>query len=169
MSGLAAYFNWKVALIWHTTFCCFAMLQGLPILGMIWLIINAYVFILLLRAVYGPPDDEHSNRIMAWYCYTLSIFTDFISLCAYGQHIVNERGSAFLAEFVIIMAVFILIPKPIFSYFLSKSSQKDRLRRISRNSISAAEVPARLPDERINLSAFKYSLHISVSISCLIH
>lgn len=125
MSGIGAYFNWKIALYWHTIFFSFAMLQELPILGMLWLIINTFVFILLLRAVYGPVEDKHSNRGMAWYFYTLSIFTDFLSLCIFGQHIVNEKDFVFLAVFVLVMAVFILIPKPLFAYFLLKSLQND--------------------------------------------
>merc|ERR1712087_251467 len=40
-----------------------------------------------------------------------------------GQHIVDEKG--FLAVFVLVMAVFILIPKPIFAYFLLKSLRND--------------------------------------------
>eukprot|EP00483_Globobulimina_turgida_P002723 UN02728 len=123
MAGLTSLFNWKVALIWHTIFFSFAMLQELPILGMLWLIINTFVFLLLLRAVYGPIDDKQANRGMAWYFYVLSVFTDFLSLCIFGQHTINEKE--FLAVFVLVMAVFILLPKPIFSYYLLKSLKND--------------------------------------------
>eukprot|EP01084_Bolivina_argentea_P252279 423419_1 len=117
--GLTTFFNWKVALIWHTIFFSGAMLPELPILGMLWFVINTFVFLLLLRAVYGPVDDKSANRGMAWYFYILSVFTDFISLCIYGQHIINQ--TAFLAVFVLVMAIFILIPKPLFAYYLLKS------------------------------------------------
>eukprot|EP00483_Globobulimina_turgida_P006574 UN06584 len=60
---------------------------------------------------------------MAWYFYILSVFTDFLSLCVFGQHIINEK--AFLAVFVLVMAVFILLPKPLFCYFLLKSLKND--------------------------------------------
>ena len=121
--AISDFFNWKIALIWHTIFFSFAMLQELPILGMLWLIINTFVFLLLLRAVYGPPEDKHSNRGMAWYFYTLSIITDFLSLCVFGQHIVDYKE--FLSVFVLVMAVFILLPKPIFCYFLLQSLKND--------------------------------------------
>ena len=78
---------------------------------------------LLLRAVYGPLDDKQSNRGMAWYFYLLSIGTDFLSLVVFGQHIVNTKG--FLSVFVLVMAIFILVPKPIFAYFLLKSLQNE--------------------------------------------
>ena len=123
MSGLASFLNWKVALVWHTVFYSFAMLQEFPILGMLWLIINTFVFLLLLRAVYGPAEDKHSNRGMAWYFLTLSIATDFLSMCIFGQHIVDE--TAYLAVFVLVCAVFMLLPKPLFAYFLLKSLQID--------------------------------------------
>jgi len=92
-------------------------------LGMLWLIINTFVFLLLLRAVYGPSEDQHSNRAMAWYFLTLSIVTDFLSMCIFGQHIVDE--TAYLAVFVLVCAVFMLLPKPLFAYVLLKSLQND--------------------------------------------
>eukprot|EP01083_Nonionella_stella_P044067 118810_1 len=119
--GLASFFNWKVALIWHTIFFSFAMLQQLPLLGMLWLVINTFVFLLLLRAVYGPVDDKQSNRAMAWYFYILSVFTDVISLIVFGQHV---KGS-YLGTFVLVMACFILIPKPAFVYYLLKDLQNE--------------------------------------------
>ena len=123
MPSVTKFFNWKVALIWHTIFFSFALLEQLPMLGMLWLIINTFVFLLLLRAVYGPIDDKHSNRGMAWYFYVLSIFTDFLSLCVFGHHVI--KSEQFMAVFILIMAIFILIPKPLFAYFLLKSLQND--------------------------------------------
>merc|ERR1712176_202515 len=47
-----------------------------------------------------------------------------MSLVIFGQHIVNDKG--FLAVFVLVMAVFILVPKPIFAYFLLRSLQNEQ-------------------------------------------
>ena len=92
-------------------------------LGMLWLIINTFVFLLLLRSVYGPSEDKFSNRAMAWYFYALSICTDFLTLCIFGHHVVKE--DVFLSTFVLVMAIFLMIPKPLFAYFLLKSLQNE--------------------------------------------
>mmetsp|Transcript_62016 Transcript_62016/g.98721 ORF Transcript_62016/g.98721 Transcript_62016/m.98721 type:complete len:222 (+) Transcript_62016:82-747(+) len=123
MAGIASFFNWKVALIYHTICYSLALLQEIPQLGMLWLIINTFVFLLLLRAVYGPPEDKQSNRGMAWYFYVLSIPTDILSLSVNGSYILHEKQ--FMAAFVVVMAVFMLIPKPFFAYFLLKSLQNE--------------------------------------------
>jgi len=83
-------------------------------LGQLWFIINCFVFILLLRATYAPSS---SARLMAWYIYCLSIFTDIISLIAFTGR-VNDGG---IKTFVFVMALFLLIPKPVFLFFLRKS------------------------------------------------
>eukprot|EP01084_Bolivina_argentea_P078499 142461_1 len=121
--GIKDLLNWKIALIWHTIFFSLALLQQYFVLGMVWTIINVFVFLLLLRAVYGPEEDKHSNRGMAWYFYALSIVTDFLSLCIFGQW--TSDSHSFLSVFILVMAVFILLPKPLMSYFLLKLLQTD--------------------------------------------
>ena len=121
--AITALFNWKTALIWQTVFFSLALLQQTFYLGMLWLVINVFVFLLLLRAVYGPEEDKHSNRGMAWYFYALSIFTDFLSLCVFGEWV--SHWHVFLSVFVLVMAVFMLLPKPIFAYFLLKLLKTD--------------------------------------------
>mmetsp|Transcript_22447 Transcript_22447/g.36006 ORF Transcript_22447/g.36006 Transcript_22447/m.36006 type:complete len:223 (+) Transcript_22447:119-787(+) len=123
MVDTSVIFGWKSAMIWHTIFYSLALLQEMPQLGMLWLIINTFVFLLLLRAVYGPADDEKSNRAMAWYFYVLSVGTDFLSLCVNGTYILH--ADTFMAKFVVVMACFMLIPKPFYAFFLLKSLKDD--------------------------------------------
>jgi len=111
--ALEDYFCWKQALFVHTIFYCLGLLQQDFYLGQLWFIINCFVFILLLRATYQPSP---SARLMAWYIYCLSIFTDIISMVAFTGR-VNKGG---IKTFVFVMAIFLLIPKPIFLFFLRK-------------------------------------------------
>jgi len=108
-------FGWKSALIVETVFFFLALLQEYFYLGLLWVIVNCFTIILLLRASYS---DMPSSRLMAWYIYCLSMFTDLISLCVFGSDL-SDGGS--LMTFVLVMAIFLLLPKPIFAFFLHQS------------------------------------------------
>jgi len=110
--ALADWFSWKQALIVQTIFYSLALLQQDFFLGQLWFIINCFTLLLLLRAAYS---DSPSGRLMAWYIYCLSIFTDILSLSVFG-HDLDEYGDVY--TFVLVMAIFLLIPKPIFAFFL---------------------------------------------------
>jgi hypothetical protein len=109
--ALADWFSWKQALIVQTIFYSLALLQQDFFLGQLWFIINCFT-LLLLRAAYS---DSPSGRLMAWYIYCLSIFTDILSLSVFG-HDLDEDGDVY--TFVLVMAIFLLIPKPLFAFFL---------------------------------------------------
>jgi hypothetical protein len=111
--GIQKWFGWKQALIVQSVFYSLGLLQQDFYLGQLWFIINCFVLLLLLRATYS---DSASGRLMAWYIYCLSIFTDLISFIAFG-HDLDGGGTK---TFVLVMAIFLLLPKPLFLFFLYK-------------------------------------------------
>jgi len=113
--GIADWFGWKQALIVETIFFSLGLLQQDFYLGQLWFIINTFTLLLLLRATYS---ESTSGRLMAWYIYFLSIFTDILSMIVFGKALGDAGG---VSTFVLVMAVFLLLPKPIFVFFLYQS------------------------------------------------
>lgn len=111
--GIESWFGWKQALIVQTIFYSLGLLQQDFYLGQLWFIINCFTLLLLLRAAYS---ESPSSRLMAWYIYCLSIFTDLISLITFG----NDLTGGGVVTFVLVMAIFLLLPKPLFLFFLYK-------------------------------------------------
>jgi len=109
--AIADWFSWKQALIVQSVFYSLGLLQQFFYIGQLWFIINCFVLLLLLRATYS---DNASFRLMAWYAYTFSIFTDILSLSVFG----NWLSGGGIGTFVLVMAIFLLLPKPIFVFFL---------------------------------------------------
>jgi len=108
----ANWINWKQALFFQTIFYSLALLQQDFFLGQLWFIMNCFCLLLLLRAAYS---ENAGGRLMAWYVYTLSIVTDILSLSIFG-HNLDSSGDVY--TFVLVMAIFLLLPKPVFAYFL---------------------------------------------------
>jgi len=109
--SLTDYLNWKLALVVHTIFYSLGLLEQGFYLGQLWFIINTFVLLLLLRSAYSTSP---SSWLMTWYLYCLSIFTDLISLITFGSDLTGGGTPTF----VLVMAIFLLLPKPVFLYFL---------------------------------------------------
>jgi len=106
-------FNQPVALLWHLLFFTLAIVQDRWFdLGLLWFLVNALVLMFLFRVVYV---GSASNRLICWYLYVLSMFTDFISLIVFGD----------VSAFRTVMAVCVLIVKPIFGFFEWKKLKAD--------------------------------------------
>jgi len=103
--GIADWFGWKQALIVETIFFSLGLLQQDFYLGQLWFIINTFTLLLLLRATYS---ESTSGRLMAWYIYFLSIFTDILSMIVFGKALGDAGG---VSTFVLVMAVFFVITK----------------------------------------------------------
>jgi len=104
------WLGWKQAFIVHTIFYSLGLLQQGFYLGQLWFIINCFVWLLLMRSAYSP---SRTSYLMTWYLYCLSIVTDMISFIAFG-HDLTYGGTP---TFVLVMAIFLLLPKPLFLFF----------------------------------------------------
>lgn len=116
---------------------------------LLWLVVNIFVLALLLRAVYGPINDKSSNQIMAWYFYVVSIITDLLSLIVFGSDNTNKYNYNHGGRmFVLIMSIFLFIPKIPFSYFLYQSLVAKGFS--IKNGLSNFDHQSLVPGEEIN-------------------
>jgi len=101
------------ALIWHLLFFSLAIVEDRWFnLGLLWFLMNCLVLMFLFRVVYV---GSNSNRLICWYLYVLSMFSDFLSLIVFGE----------VSTFRTIMGVCILIVKPVFGFFEAKRLKED--------------------------------------------
>lgn len=121
MNILNKIFNWRTALYWHTVWFSLALLQQTFLLGQLWTITNVFVFILLLRCVYGPQPELANNCAICWYFYCLSVFTDLLSIAVFGTVLADSTD---LYRFILASACMMFIPKPFFAVFLYKDLQQ---------------------------------------------
>jgi len=105
----------KIALFVHVVLFSASLLQTDFELGILWFLMNFFVLIFLARSRY---TDKPADRLICWYLYVTSIFTDILCISVWGHTILHE--------WVLAIACILLISKVAVVYLLYRVMKKKR-------------------------------------------